>query len=115
VTVAGARLIRLCPRPELVTLGVGPPNPVPLALFATWTGPSVPVTEVSGPSTPAGVMPDDEPPLAPCWELGVGARFCASLANGRTRCKKGTCSLLDPLPNGEESKADGPSGRQVGG
>jgi hypothetical protein len=27
----------------------------------------------------------------PCWRLGD--RFCASLANGRKRCPKGTCWL----------------------
>src|SRR5215475_9950394 len=37
--------------------------------------------------------------VAACWELDLGrAGFCASLANGRDRCRKGTCSLTEPWP-----------------
>jgi hypothetical protein len=32
----------------------------------------------------------------PCWELDPKApRFCASLANGHGRCRKGTCVVLE--------------------
>ena len=30
----------------------------------------------------------------PCWELEAG--WCASRANGRPRCRKGTCFLTEP-------------------
>jgi hypothetical protein len=34
--------------------------------------------------------------VVPCWEVSERwPRFCASLANGRKRCRKGTCFLQD--------------------
>jgi len=32
----------------------------------------------------------------PCWEVDERwPKFCASLANGRKRCKKGACFLVE--------------------
>lgn len=32
----------------------------------------------------------------PCWEIDPRwPKFCAALANGRKRCRKGTCFLME--------------------
>jgi hypothetical protein len=34
--------------------------------------------------------------VKPCWEVDPRwPKFCASLANGRGRCRKGKCFLVD--------------------
>lgn len=34
--------------------------------------------------------------LGSCWEInGRWPKFCASLANGHGRCRKGTCSVVE--------------------
>lgn len=40
----------------------------------------------------------------PCWEISERfPKFCASLANGTGRCRKGECGALDPP---DEDQAD---------
>ena len=39
----------------------------------------------------------------PCWEITERwPKFCASLANGHGRCRKGTCRFLDSRTSNEK-------------
>lgn len=50
--------------------------------------------------------------MTPCWEVSERwPKFCASLANGRKRCRKGTCYLVE-IRRSRDTGAD-PSGPET--